>query len=351
MATRRRTTALPVASDPRTDPGLDYASVAAQWVRALRGKRSQASFSRRLGYSNSVVHRWECGRAWPTAARFLQACERSGKDLDRAFSTFFRRRPGWLEEQEPSSPAAVAAFLRQLRGKQTIVQLAKDSGFSRFTLARWLDAKAEPPLPEFLQLVEASSRRLLDFVAALTDPAELPSLAERWSQLQKMRRAAYEESWSQAVLRALELEPYRQANADNQWLASTLGISGEQVERALAVLASTAQIEQLDGRWVTRSAAAVTTGRDPATVGLLTATWSKVAIERLERQAPGHFGYSLFAISRADLRRLRELHGEYLREMQSIIARSKPDECVGLLCLQLLDLSARPDNALGDKAR
>jgi hypothetical protein len=50
--------------------------------------------------------------------------------------------------------------------------------------------------------------------------------------------------------------------------------------------------------------------------------WSKVAIERLEQQAPGHFGYSLFSISRADLRRLRELYSEYRREMQAIIARS-----------------------------
>ena len=330
---------------------LDYEAVAAEWVRALRGKRSQASFSRRLGYSNSVVHRWESGRAWPSAARFLQACERSGKELDRAFTTFFRRRPAWLDEHAATSPQAVAAFLRQLRGKLTIVQLAKDSGFSRFTLARWLDARAEPRLPEFLQLVESSSRRLLDFVAAITDPAELPSLAQRWSRLQKMRKAAYEETWSQAVLRALELEPYRHADADNEWLAGTLGISVEQVERALSVLASTEQIEQQGGRWVTRSAPAVTTGRDPATTGLLTATWSKVAIERLERRAAGHFGYSLFAISRADLRRLRELHGEYLREMQSIIARSQPDECVGLLCLQLLDLSARTDNALGDRPR
>lgn len=340
------------AESPTTrDAPLDYERVAAEWVRALRGKRSQASFSRRLGYSNSVVHRWESGRAWPTAARFLQACERSGKDIDRAFTSFFRRRPAWLDEHAASSPEAVAAFLRQLRGKLTIVQLAKDSGFSRFTLARWLDAQAEPRLPHLLQLVESSSRRLLDFVAAISDPSELPALAQRWSRLQKMRKAAYEETWSQAVLRALELEPYREAEADNEWLAGTLGISVEQVERALSVLAGTEQIEQREGRWVTRSAPAVTTGRDPATVGLLTATWSKVAIERMERRAPGHFGYSLFAISRADLRRLRELHGEYLREMQSIIARSKPDECVGLLCLQLLDLSARPDNALGDRPR
>jgi hypothetical protein len=64
---------------------------------------------------------------------------------------------------------------------------------------------------------------------------------------------------------------------------------------------------------------------------------------------PGYFGYSLFAISRADLRRLRDLHVEYLREMQSIIAHSKPDECVGLLCMHLLDSSTRPGNALADR--
>ena len=46
------------------------------------------------------------------------------------------------------------------------------------------------------------------------------------------------------------------------------------------------------------------------------------------------------------MRRLRDLHVEYSRAMQAIIARSEPNECVGLLCLQLLDLSERDDNAL-----
>jgi hypothetical protein len=78
----------------------------------------------------------------------------------------------------------------------------------------------------------------------------------------------------------------------------------------------------------------------------LTRAWTQVALERIERHAPAHFGYSLFAVSRADLRRLRDLQLEYLREMQSIIARSSPNECVGLLCLQLLDLRADEANAL-----
>lgn len=50
-------------------------------------------------------------------------------------------------------------------------------------------------------------------------------------------------------------------------------------------------------------------------------------------------GYSLFAISKRDLRRLRELHLEYVRAMQNVIAESTPGECVGLYNAQLMDLA------------
>jgi DNA-binding transcriptional regulator YiaG len=86
---------------------LDFEAIAAEWVRELRGKRSQSAFSRRLGYRSNVVHRWEGRAAWP-------------------------------------------------------VSLAATSGFSRYSVARWLSGEAEPKLPELLQLIEASSRRALN---------------------------------------------------------------------------------------------------------------------------------------------------------------------------------------------
>jgi transcriptional regulator with XRE-family HTH domain len=328
---------------------LDFEAISAEWIRALRGKRSQAGFSRRLGYASSVVHRWEIGAAWPTASRFLDACAKTGKDVAAAYAAFFWRPPSWLKEHGPSSPEAVAALLRQLRGKTKIQLLAEASGYSRYSIARWLAGDAEPRLPEFLRLIEASSRRALDFIATLQDPASLPAAREKWTHLSRMRQAAYEESWSLAVLRALELEPYAGVDAGDAWLASVLGIDTVQLEHALAVLERTGQIAKVDGRWVPLPATAVTTGGDPTTRGLLTRAWINVAADRLQKGAPGHFGYSLFAASRADLRRLRDLHMEYLREMQSIIARSTPNECVGLLCLQLLDLSEREDNALASE--
>ena len=78
----------------------------------------------------------------------------------------------------------------------------------------------------------------------------------------------------------------------------------------------------------------------------LVSAWTRLALERLEARAPGHYGYSVFAIGKADLRKLRDLHVEYLRAMQDIIASSRHSECVAVYASQLLDLSAGPSNAL-----
>jgi len=330
----------------RKPEGLDWEAIAAEWVRELRGKRSRAAFSRHLGYQSNVVHRWEAGTAWPTAARFLASCARCGKDVRAAYAAFFLKAPSWLGAHEPSSSQAVAAFLQQLQGKTTLLSLSASSGYSRYAIARWLSARAEPKLPEFLRLVEASSRRALDFIATLSDPAALPSARAHWQRLESLRQAAYQETWSHAVLRALELSEYSERGGSSAWLGEVLGISKEQSERALAVLEQTGQIARHGQRWVPLPATAVTTGRHPATLGILTRAWTQVALERIEQRAPAHFGYSLFAVSRKDLRRLRDLQLEYLREMQSIIAQSSPNECVGLLCLQLLDLRPGDGNAL-----
>jgi hypothetical protein len=74
--------------------------------------------------------------------------------------------------------------------------------------------------------------------------------------------------------------------------------------------------------------------------------WTEVALVRMRRGAPGNYGYSVFSVSKRDLARLRDIHLEYVRAMQQIIAESNPDECVGLYCAQLLDLGVS-DNALG----
>lgn len=315
-----------------------FPAVAQQLLRALRGRRSQKGFSARIGYRSNIAQRWETGACFPTAGVFLAACAKLNSNAVHCFREFFKRTPVWFDPKHPFSSSAIAAFLRELRGKTPIGELAERTGFNRYSVGRWLKGTAQPKLPEFLALIEASSRRMADFVATLIDPSLLPSLSGRWAELQAARSVAYEHPWSHAVLRALEIEGV--PSAGEARIAEILGIDEGTVRGALAALCNTGQVVRARGRWQTSGVLSVDTSRDETRSWQLKDVWFGVARERLQRKVAGTFGFSLFAVSRADLQRLREVQLEYVRAMQSIIAGSARVECVGLYCSQLMDLAA-----------
>jgi transcriptional regulator with XRE-family HTH domain len=322
-------------------------AVARDLVHAVRGAQTQSAFSRRIGYKSNIVHRWESGKCWPTASTFLSVCLRGRPALANIFEQFFKRQPAWFDARAPFSRESIAAFLRDLRGRAPVATLAERTGYNRYSVGRWLRGSAEPKLPEFLALVDAASRRLLDLLALIADPSRMPTISKRWRELEQARALAYDSPWSHAVLRALELEGYRRtARHGERWLANRLGISVAQVGAGLERLATTNQIRKQRGKWRAGRVIVVDTSQDAARSRELKAAWASVALERLRAGAPGNYGFSLFAASRKDIRRLRDLHLEYVRAMQNLIAESTPGECVGLYCAQLLDLSA-VENALG----
>jgi DNA-binding transcriptional regulator YiaG/DNA-binding phage protein len=326
---------------PKGHGALDYARLSAELIRALRGKRSQMALSRRLGYKTNILYIWEAQKGAPTGAGFLRLAQRCGVDVRQALVQFYRTPPPWLAEHEPISPAGVAALLDDLRGATTLVETARKLRVSRFALSRWLKAEAEPRLPDFLELIEVSSLRLLDFVALLTDPLAVPSLAERWSELQQARRAAYERPWSHAILRAIELEQY-QALPEHEpgWLARTLGLSREEEDACIELLLKTGQIEQSAGKWRVRQALSIDTRRDPEAARKLQAWWARVGQERFADNSPGVFSYNLFAVSNADLARIEALQRAHFRELRTIIAQSQPVENVAVVNLQVFSLLA-----------
>lgn len=316
--------------------------IAAELVRAVRGRRSHAAFSKRIGYRSNIARRWASGECWPTAAVFLSACARLKPSVGELYATFDRRTPAWLDRRDPFSPVSIACFLSEQRGETPIGVLAERTGFNRYSVSRWLKGTAQPRLPELLCLIEATSRRVLDFVACIADPALLPSCRDEWAKLCAARSVAYESPWSHAVLHALELEGYHEVSAAraNAWLARALGITVADVSTCLAALARSGQIRKQRGKWRADRVIAVDTSADVVRGRALKAAWANVAAERLAAGAPGSFGYSVFAISRADLQKLRGLQLQYVRAMQSLIADSSRGECVGLYCAQLLDLGA-----------
>ena len=315
---------------------IDYDALSADLLRALRGRRSQTAFSRRLGYRSNVAYTWESGRRWPTASVTLRAAERTGVDVRAFLRTFLAGEGAW--SQSPSSSEGVASLLRALRADTPVVELARRVGRSRFAVSRWLKGEAEPRLPDFLRLIEGSSLRLLDFVAGFADPSELPSTKRRWSDLEAARRLARESPWGPAVFLALQLEGYRaQRRHVPGWIAQAIGVPLEVEERCLELLASARQIRKVRGRWQVADLGSVDT-RQARSGTELKQFWGQVGLDRLEAGADGVFSFNLFTVSDADYQRIGELQRAYYRSLRAIVADSAPAERLVLTNLHLVPL-------------
>ncbi len=317
---------------------MDYELAASELVRALRGRRSQTAFSKRLGYRSNVVSAWEAGRAFPTASDFFRLLERSGRRLSEALAGF-QRLPADALAHDLTTARGVAAFLDDLRGRTAIVDLARSAERSRFAVARWLKGEAEPRLPDFLRMVESASLRLLDFLACFVDPVTLPSLSSAWRNLENARRAAFEMPWSHAVLRVVELAEYQKLRRHRPgFIAERLRISRDEEQRCLDLLLETGQLRREGPRLRLGATLTVDTRGDRQRSQRLKAFWTNVALERLQGGTDGTFSYNLFSVSREDLTKIQELFRSYFRELRRIVAASEPAECIVLSNVHLFEL-------------
>lgn len=311
-------------------------AAARQLLRALRGTRSQRAFSRRLGYRSNPAAEWEAGRRFPTAAEVLRICRVVDPAVDAALRRF---HPDAAPLLAPGGPAAVAAWLDALRGREPLVAVAARVDRSRFAVARWLSGAAEPRLPDFLALVEAITGRVADLVASLAPIAAVPALADRHAALEAGRRLSREQPWTGAVIAALDTAPYRALPAHRDGaIAEVLGLSVEAERACLADLLARGVIERDGPRWVLRRALVVDTGGEPEVLQRIRAHWLDVARARTAAPRPDDaFAYNVFSVSAADLERIRELHRAFFREVRQIVAASEPTDRVALLATQLLD--------------
>lgn len=318
---------------------MDFEQLAREFCRALRGGRSQVAWSRRLGYRSNVAYSWEKGRRWPTAAEAFRAAERNGADLDEALRRFFGRAcPSWIESLNLTTAAAVAALLDEVRGTATITSLAEETGISRYAISRWLSGATEPKLPDFFRLFEASSTRLIDLMTVLASDEYMPTVAEKARLAELRREGARLKPWTQAVLRALELEAYMEMEAHQPgWISSRLGISVAEEADCLAFLQETDQIWWTGTHYCGRTIAVDTRGR-PEIGKSLKSHWASEGMRRIVGGAPGQFSYVVFSVSDADFERIRELHLRYFNTLRGIIATSAPNERVAVANVQLFGL-------------
>jgi DNA-binding phage protein len=250
-------------------------------------------------------------------------------NVHAAFAAFHPADP-----PDPEDLQSLAAWLKQLRGKTSIATLASQSGYSRHQLGRWLSAHAEPRLPEFLATVEAMTGRVSDLVAALVPIELVAELHSVHTRREAARKLAYEEPWTEAILRVIEAQSY--AALDKHvpgFIADLLGIDRATEERCLSKLLSAGVIRSTAGRY--RPLGSLTV--DTRSTAALKAHWTRTALERVTQPgADDFFGYNVFSASHEDMARIRELLRATYREIRTILSATRVDEHVALINLQLL---------------
>jgi transcriptional regulator with XRE-family HTH domain len=320
---------------------MDYELLGSELLRALRGKRSQAAFGRRLGYDANVSYTWESGRRFPPAHVLFRAASLNHIPL-QPMTQFARSSEATPKRDWAASDTA--AVLRGLAGSSLLATTARAAGVDRTTVARWLRGNTEPRVPQLLAFIDGMTHRLVEFVTLFVAPESLPTLRELSQELAAQRRIAYELPWSHAVLRTLELDAYQSRKGHVPGLiARAIGIGVDEEEDLLKALHAARLIRRHRGKWVPSRVITVDTRADPERDLRLKQHWAEVGLDRLRRRrqtarADALHSYNLFAVSRADFLRLRELHLEYYERVRRLVAESNEAERVVLLNLQLIPL-------------
>ncbi len=319
-----------------TAEGLDFEALCRDLLRELRGKRSQAAWSKRQGYASNVAYLWETGRRLPDASTFLRLAATDKRLL--ALSDFVRQPLQLQADASGCEVVDVGWLLRELAGNLTTSALSRRVGVDRSTLSRWLQGQTLPRLPEFLRFVEATSGRLLDFLAIFVDPRRLASAKAAYDYLQHQRRIAYEQPWSHAVLHALSVH---HGPDQVRRIADTVGLSRSAVREQLAALERAGVVQRAAGRYEAKAALTVDTSHRPELDYQLKHHWAAVGLERLERtraKKSGLFSYNLFPIAARDFTRLRQLHLEYFEQVRKLVANARGADRVVLVNVQLVPL-------------
>ena len=303
--------------------------VTREFLRALRGSRSQVAFARRLKYRGNPVADWEAGRRCPSAAHALHACEVAGIDVAAAFLRFHR-----VPLTKLHGDFDLPSWLSALKGSTSHAALARSAGYSRHQVARWLKGQTHPNLHEFFQLVEAITGRLCDLVAALVPIASVPSLRADYERREAARLLAHEQPWTEAILRVIETEAYRaQAAPEPGLIARTLGIPPEIEQRCLDKLLHAGIVRKSGERYQPLRSLTVDTRAIPH----LKAHWCDAAKDRLQTPSEDDlFSYNVLSASREDIARIRALLLATYREIRTIVEHTERDEAVALVNLQLL---------------
>jgi transcriptional regulator with XRE-family HTH domain len=308
---------------------VDADLLSRELLRALRGKRSQRAFARRIGRASNVAYAWESGRRSPSVSETLRVAAKLGHDVERALGAFAAAHAPKFRPTSRIGAAQIGELLRHLAGTTPISTIAERAGTTRSTTSRWLSGRVEPRLPDFLRLLEATCRGALTFVAALVPPLALPSVADRWQREQAFAPLVRDAPAVLVVLVGLALREYRAlARHSGSFLADRTGLPAAEIDAAIGRLAAVGAIQWDGSRWFVDPAFELDTRRVPEIADHARRYFARLGAERVGRSEGERFAYVCLTASEAEIEQLLRAQAEMMALTRSIAVSDTSDRLV-----------------------
>ncbi len=308
-----------------------------QFLRALRGHRSQTAFARRLGYRSNPIANWEAGRHFPTAGEAMRAAARVELDVMGALEQVGGARAGAPRSLDDHD---LAHWLSALRGPLSLADIGERAQASRFQVERWFAGRTRPRLPQFFALVDAMTGRLGEFLLRLVPLEALPALTEPERVGRLTRELIKRELWMWPVLCVLSTRAWADATEPlgAAWIADRLEIPVETVDRCLSGLISLGVLRWHLGRWaLVPAAVALQVPIHPKEVPDWNTRWAAVIADRTRTHHPEDHGYCVVsAVPARAWSRIQAAIERCHEEVWAAGADNDPEEVVSLVYIRLV---------------
>jgi hypothetical protein len=298
------------------DDGIDFEKLASELVRALRGKRSQISLSRKLGYRTNQLYRWEAGLRTISWADFVTLCHAVEAPLGAQLKSvlFFSGKP-----------SGGSGLVKYLMKELPVSRVSSLTGLSRFSISRWVSQKTEPGLSEVLQLMHRLWSLLFVFLDGWIPTEEIPSIASSFQQQKREKGLFYHRPLSTAVLESLKLEGYRSLKThSDQWIADAIGADTNEIRELINELESVGLIAKMKSKYkVLRSFSSM--NGNFALYKSVRAYWFQKSLDYYQERSvvpKSSLAPALtFACSEKAMQSIIASYRNFLTEMQSILSK------------------------------
>ncbi len=230
---------MPDVECPRPrEASVDYHACVGEFLRELRGVRTQRELSQLLGFSFNQVGKWESGVTHFKWRDLFGLCEA----LKVPFEQYFREQ-FWSFSGEFRPSLTAEEIWTQLQGLGAPWvpggSISQDVLRQRKTLKRWASMEQGPDLVEVFQVLDKVPSMLVSFVSYFVDVEKMPSLAPAYEQFVRAMDLVGRQPLCVFVNAALQLSSYRSLSRHcDEVLAQAIGCSQKEARSTLMLMQS-----------------------------------------------------------------------------------------------------------------